>query len=68
MNMYAEGEGAQSKEAEDEKLLEEYYLKFKGPSEDKKYHLIPKFYSKVFNTDCMYIQLKLYSKDVLISH
>ena len=44
-----EGEGAQSqsKEAEDDKLLEEYYLKFKGPSDDKKYHLIPKFYSKV---------------------
>ena len=34
-------------EEDDEKLLEEYYLKFKGPSEDKKYHLIPKFYSKV---------------------
>lgn len=45
--VYAEGEGSQSKEAEDEKLLEEYYLKFKGPSDDKKYHLIPKFYSKV---------------------
>lgn len=47
--MKAEGEGAQSqsKEAEDDKLLEEYYLKFKGPSDDKKYHLIPKFYSKV---------------------
>lgn len=39
-------EGSQSTE-DDEKLLEEYYLKFKGPSEDKKYHLIPKFYSKV---------------------
>ena len=69
MYMYAEGEGAQSKEAEDEKLLEEYYLKFKGPSEDKKYHLIPKFYSKVFKLYRLYVytvQLVLYF--VLISH
>ena len=49
--MCAEGEGAQSKEGDDEKLLEEYYLRFKGPSDDKKYHLIPKFYSKVY-TEC----------------
>ena len=39
--------GGEGTTEDDEKLLEEYYLKFKGPSEDKKYHLIPKFYSKV---------------------
>lgn len=43
----ASGEGSKSNEDEDEKLLEEYYLKFKGPGDDKKYNLIPKFYSKV---------------------
>ena len=33
----------------DEELLEEYYTQFKGQDEDKKYSLIPKFYSKVRN-------------------
>ena len=40
-------EGSKQREVEDNKLLGEYYVKFKGPSEDKNYHLIPKFYSKV---------------------
>ena len=31
---------------EDKRLLEEYYIKFKGESRNK-YSLIPKFYSKV---------------------
>ena len=59
--MKAEGEGAQSqsKEAEDDKLLEEYYLKFKGPSDDKKYHLIPKFYSKVCTEWVLMYRLQL---------
>lgn len=34
----------------DEELLEKYYTQFKGSKdEDKKYSLIPKFYSKVRN-------------------
>lgn len=37
-------EGGDSKE--DKRLLEEYYVKFKGEA-SKKYALIPKFYSKV---------------------
>ena len=40
-------EGSKQHEVEDNKLLGEYYVKFKGPNEDKNYHLIPKFYSKV---------------------
>lgn len=31
----------------DDELLEEYYTQFKDRAEDKKYDLIPKFYSKV---------------------
>jgi len=31
----------------DDELLEEYYTQFKDRADDKKYDLIPKFYSKV---------------------
>ena len=31
----------------DDQLLHEYYTKFKGGADEKKYSLIPKFYSKV---------------------
>lgn len=40
---------SESQQQEDEELLEKYYTQFKGQDEDKKYSLIPKFYSKVRN-------------------
>jgi len=41
---------SESQQGGDEELLEEYYTQFKGSKdEDKKYSLIPKFYSKVRN-------------------
>ena len=38
---------ASEPEKSDKELLKEYYTKFKGMEDDKKYALIPKFYSKV---------------------
>ena len=37
----------------DDTLLSEYYSQFKDQKDDKKYSLIPKFYSKVMPSFCV---------------
>jgi len=60
LRQFNEEHSSQVKESQqgDDELLEEYYTQFKDRAEDKKYDLIPKFYSKP-PTDDQVLQQKL---------